>query len=160
VAVRYRFLDTGPLGLACRRPNPGKVNLIHLCVSVLWSSEGVTVVLPEIADYELRRELIRIGATGSLRILDSLRDKLRFLEINTKAMSRAAELWALARQNNSATADDKSLDGDVILAAQALEFTGIGDDLVVITDNHKHLARFVKTSAWAAYSQTKPPGTN
>jgi predicted nucleic acid-binding protein len=160
VAVRYRFLDTGPLGLACRRPNPGDVNLIHLCVSALWSSEGVTVVLPEIADYELRRELIRIGATGSLRILNSLRNKLRFLEINTKAMSRAAELWALARGTGLQTADDTSLDGDVILAAQALEFTGIGDDLVVITDNNKHLARFVTTSSWTAYSPTRAPGTN
>jgi toxin FitB len=141
--MRYRFLDTGPLGLACRRPDRQDVRDIQLCV-----------------DYELRRELIRIQATDSLRRLDALRGKVRFLEINTKAMSRAAELWAQARRTGLQTADDESLDGDVILAAQALEFTGIGDDLVVITDNNKHLGRFVTTSSWTAYSPTRAPGTN
>jgi predicted nucleic acid-binding protein len=158
--MRYRFLDTGPLGLACRRPDRQDVRDIQLCVDVLWRYEGVTIVLPEIADYELRRELIRIQATDSLRRLDALRGKVRFLEINTKAMSRAAELWAQARRTGLQTADDESLDGDVILAAQALEFTGIGDDLVVITDNNKHLGRFVTTSSWTAYSPTRAPGTN
>jgi hypothetical protein len=41
------------------------------------------------------------------------------------------------------TADSKALDGDVILAAQALAVNGI-----VATENVDHLSRFVSTKHW------------
>jgi len=41
------------------------------------------------------------------------------------------------------TASPDALDGDVILAAQALDVSGI-----VITYNRKHLSRFVETQGW------------
>ena len=156
MARDFAFLDTGPLGLACRRPDRQDVKLIYLSITVLWPDDGVTVVIPEIADYELRRELIRTGATSSLRTLDALRKKLTYLPLNTEAMQRAAELWAQARGRGQQTADDKSLDADVILAAQALEYTGLRDNLVVITENQRHLDHFVTTSNWMEYP---PSGT-
>lgn len=41
------------------------------------------------------------------------------------------------------TADDKELDGDVILAAQAEQA-----DALVATENVGHLSRFVDAQAW------------
>ena len=64
-------------------------------------------------------------------------------------MLRAAELWAQARQQGYPTADPQALDGDVILAAQALTLHGI-----VATDNVGHLARFVDARPWQEITAT------
>lgn len=59
-------------------------------------------------------------------------------------MRLAAELWAEARKRGFGTADDKALDGDVILAAQALDFCGVGerDELTIVTENAAHISRY------------------
>jgi len=69
--------------------------------------------------------------------------KLEYLPLNTQIMQKAAELWAEARISGFPTAPPDALDGDVILAAQAIEVSGI-----VITYNRKHLSRFVETKGW------------
>src|SRR5262245_53219407 len=81
---------------------------------------GVRVVLPEIADYEVRRELLRARKVQGIQRLDTLATLLEYLPITTPIMRQAADLWAHARQQGQPTADKKALDGDVILAAQAL----------------------------------------
>jgi len=58
-------------------------------------------------------------------------------------MRQAAEFWAQARKAGRATADDKALDGDVILAAQAHQVGA-----VVATENVGHLSRFVDARNW------------
>jgi len=63
-------------------------------------------------------------------------------------MRRAAELWADARRRSLATANDKEIDADVILAAQAILFTGLTDKLTVATYNAKHLSRYVNADHW------------
>ena len=73
---------------------------------------------------------------------------MHYIEITTDAMHRAAELWADVRNRGIATADDHSLDADVILAAQALLFTGLTDTLVVATDNPRHLSRYLDARHW------------
>ena len=81
------------------------------------------MAIPEIADYEVRRGLILDGATDGIERLDELRDDLGiYIPISTAAMRKAAELWADARRRGVATADDKEIDADVILAAQAMLF--------------------------------------
>ena len=62
-------------------------------------------------------------------------------------MTKAAELWAESRRLGRPTADPKELDGDVILAAQAL-----AADAVVATENVGHLSRFVLAKHWTAIS--------
>lgn len=152
---RFSFLDSGPVWLACRHPRvPGVIDLNRKLI--LWQ-EYDTIILPEIVDYEVRRELIRTEDTRAIQRLDQLRTYLIYLPLNSRAMRRAAGLWAQARKTGQQTADDKALDADVILAAQALEYTGLGDDLIVITDNNRHLGRFVRTSSWLAYSPPMPP---
>jgi predicted nucleic acid-binding protein len=73
------------------------------------------------------------------------RETFAFLKeaLDREAMLKAADLWAQARKNGLPTADPKALDGDAILAAQALEVNGI-----VATDNVGHLARFVTARTW------------
>jgi predicted nucleic acid-binding protein len=75
--------------------------------------------------------------------LDQLKAALTYLPLTTTTMLRAAELWADARRRGTPTADPKELDGDVILAAQALQVGGL-----VVTENVGHLARFVEAKGW------------
>jgi len=63
-------------------------------------------------------------------------------------MRLAADLWANARQYGSQTADDKSLDGDVILAAQAMTLGLEPGEMVIATDNVNHLSRFTTSARW------------
>jgi predicted nucleic acid-binding protein len=91
---------------------------------------GRRVVVPEIADYELRRELIRLNSQKALVNLDLLAQQLEYLPLDTPTLRRAAELWAQARQRGQQTAADPALDCDVILAAQALS---LGGNVIVAT---------------------------
>ena len=102
---------------------------------------GADVVVPEIADYEVRRELIRARRKAGLVRLDAFIGQVEFLPINTVAMRRAAAFWAEARQQGRPTAPDLALDGDVILAAQAATLDR--PDVVIATTNPEHLSRFV-----------------
>ncbi len=111
------------------------------------AAAGARVVVPEIADYEVRRELIRNNATAGLGRLDKLGRALDYAAITTAVMRKAAELWALAHRAGIPTADLKALDGDCILAAQALLAKGATDDVTVATSNVGHLdVRFVSPS--------------
>ena len=60
--------------------------------------KGVAVVIPEIADYEVRRELLRAGKDRGLGRLDALKAMLGYAPITTAVMLRAAEFWATARR--------------------------------------------------------------
>jgi predicted nucleic acid-binding protein len=116
---------------------------------LLARANGTIVAIPEIADYEIRRGLILAGSAEGIERLDELRDELRFyIPISTDAMRKAAELWADARRRGVATADDKEIDADVILAAQAMLFTGLGDKLTVATYNERHLSRYLDAHHW------------
>lgn len=145
---RALFLDTTPLGLVTQRPGYSpEVDAIRQWLRDLLSS-GWTVYVAEIADYEARRELVRAGKATSLRRLDSLQSSLTYLPITIDAMRLAADLWAQALNKGWATADPKALDGDVILAAQALSLTPAPDSLVVATENVAHLSRYVTAAEW------------
>ncbi len=139
------LLDAGPLGLLT---NPN--NNSHAIVCRAWlaslTAVGRQVYVPEITDYEVRRELIRIQSHSALANLDALCVLLNYLPLTTDAMRLAAELWALARSAGKPTAPDPALDGDVILAAQALI---LNSPVVVATANPGHLNRFVTALPWA-----------
>ncbi len=72
-----------------------------------------------------------------------LKNTLDYLPLTTNVMLKAAELWAQARNQGTATADAKTLDCDVILAAQALSENGI-----IATENIGHLSLFVGAKDW------------
>jgi predicted nucleic acid-binding protein len=141
-------LDSGPLGDACRkRGHPDVERLTDWWIHA--KANGAIVAIPEIADYEVRRGLLEAGTIDGIERLDDLRNDLgHCIPITTAAMRKAAELWADARRKGLATADDKELDADVILAAQALLFTGLTDILYVATYNARHLARYLDARHW------------
>lgn len=63
-------------------------------------------------------------------------------------MLRSAELWAEVRRSGQPTADPKALDGDVILAAQAILAGESGIEVMVATTNVGHLERLVAAKNW------------
>ena len=75
-----RYQKAQPDALACRQ----------------WAQSllaaGTRVIVPGIADYELRRELIRAGKTVGLHRLDAVRAGFEFDPITQVALDKAAEL--------------------------------------------------------------------
>ena len=139
------ILDATPLGiLANSNPRPNVVACRRWLAGL--RAAGRRVVVPEIADYEVRRELIRINSTRGLSNLDWYGQQLDYLPLTTDSMRKAAELWALARQQGQPTGPNQTLDADVILAAQTL-LLGVADVVVAIS-NVRHLARFVAAELW------------
>ena len=110
--------------------------------------EGSRLVVPEIADYEIRRQLVRRQDESALDRLDSLEEELFYAPITTEAMHKACEFWAQARRDGYQTADDKALDADVILAAQASLFEQMYGQAIIATMNVQHLERFVAAQDW------------
>jgi predicted nucleic acid-binding protein len=139
--ARIILLDSTPLGLACRRRGHARGDA---CQHWLESIEmaRIVVVVPEIADYEVRRELLRIGSRTGLTRLDALASRLFYDPLTTPIMRKAAEFWADLRRRGLPTAADEGLDADAILAAQAALIGGPGDTVTVATSNLRHLARF------------------
>jgi hypothetical protein len=142
--ARLILLDSGPLGLIVRAPSNQQV---IRCITWLRtiSATGATVVIPEIAHYEVRRELFRIRAVGSLRRLEYYLDPtggLIHLTLSTDAMIKAAEFWAILRQSGIPTASPDALDADAILAGQAALAGQPGDTVTIATTNLAHLNRF------------------
>jgi predicted nucleic acid-binding protein len=141
-------LDTGPLGLLAHSWAMPQVRECNRWLRA-HASGGTRVVIPEIADYEVRRELLRVGGARKLLRLESLSTiaGVEYDPITTQAMRLAAELWAQSRRAGQPTADPKELDADVILAAQA-RLVGGSADVVVATTNVGHIGRFIPAAAW------------
>ncbi len=79
-------------------------------------------------------------------VLDELAKCLEYLPITTALMRQSAQLWAQARQQGQPTAGDKTIDGDMILVAQAM--TLAVPDIVIATTNVGHLSRFIAAELW------------
>jgi predicted nucleic acid-binding protein len=146
---RLVLLDSGPLGLVT---NPRESAEGRQCKAWLQAmlAGGARVMVPQICDYEVRRELLRADRIKGIARLDALAEQLGYLPVETAVWHRASELWAQARKQGFQTADDKALDADVILAAQAQLAGESGFDVVVSTTNVGHLARFVDAQLWSA----------
>ena len=91
------MLDAGPIGLVT---NPKLSPQSTACTRWLQDlvSSNVRVIIPEIADYEVRRELLRAKKKKGLDRLDGLSQLIEYLPLTTAAMRQAAQLWAQARQ--------------------------------------------------------------
>lgn len=144
---RHILLDSAPLGLLSNPARtPDVIAITQWSVSCI--AAGHYLYVPEVIDYELRRELLRAGKNRGVAKLDSFKATFRYLPITTAAMLHAADLWAMARRTGVPTGDPKKLDIDVILAAQALTMAVPAADIVVATSNVSHLSRFVSADLW------------
>ena len=142
-------LDSGPLGLltnSLRFPITAAINQ--------WVFDATTaghkVIVPAVADYEVRRELERARKTAGILRLDvfNAAEQGRYLPLTDDAIKLAAKLWAEARQQGYPTAAPHELDADVLIAAQALTMSVAPTDLVVATVHMGHLGRYVTADTW------------
>jgi predicted nucleic acid-binding protein len=143
----FYILDTGPLGLIT---NPKESAEGRRCKAWVWSvlGTGAHVIVPDVVDYEVRRELTRAGKAKGLARLDSLVDDLERAPIDLRVWQLAAELWAQARRQGKPTAKDDALDADLLIAAVAQLAAEDGTRVVVVTDNPAHIGRFVNAQDW------------
>lgn len=101
--MRVVVLDSGTLGLLAKAAGKPDADRCRAWVRSL-DAAGARVVVPELADYEVRRKLIHLGATASLRRLDRLKESLDYAPITTDVMLLAADLWAGPRKSGLPTA--------------------------------------------------------
>lgn len=144
------LLDTTVLTRLCHPVRAENRGVAEWLSGLLAAKAGeITVCVPEIADYEARRGLLHVAlrsgrsTTRSLDHLDRLSELLTYVPLDTPTMRRAARLWAETRHSGRPTAGPAMLDGDIILAAQALEVSGM-----VVTDNLRHFSRLVEAYRW------------
>lgn len=140
--VKVVVLDSGVVGvLTNRNPKPDVVACRQWVTDL--TAAGHVVVLPEVSDYEQRREHLRRNAAVALNLLDKLPQRMRYLPLDTPTLRRAAAIWALARQHGRPTAGDNSIDADVILAAQAEMLAD--PNTVIASNNLRHLRTLFPT---------------
>jgi predicted nucleic acid-binding protein len=142
------LLDTNILGLVCHPNKTFSQPFLDWSTNLLKRPDLFQIYVPAIADYELRRKLIHLikkkqASEMGLVYLNQFIESTSYLPLTRNTLLKAAELWAAARLQGLPTASPESLDGDVILAAQAIEIGG-----VIVTYNRKHLARFVEAKGW------------
>ncbi len=142
------LLDTNILGMVTNPKSSSQI--CQECKNWLddLPLKGYKIALPEIADYEIRRELIRANKTSGIQRLNQLKSILTYLPITTETMLLAAQFWAEIRQQGKPTAAPQSLDGDVILAAQGKLEEIKGFEVVIATTNTKHLSLFINACEW------------
>lgn len=142
------LLDTSVLGFATN-PNAAVNNPVLSWLKRLMRN-GDQPFVPEIADYELRRELLRVDSENVLSRLDGICSALGYLPLSTETMRLAASLWASPRNEVRPLAHEQALDGDVILLAQSslLQDVNKNDQVIVATTNVKHFSRYVTASEW------------
>jgi predicted nucleic acid-binding protein len=150
---RTIFLDTGPLGVLTNpKKPPDTLDALRWAANHIRA--GNQLMVPSIADYEVRRELERLkGATGiaSLDAWNSIPTD-RYVSLTDSALRLASKLWAQARNAGTPTADPKELDCDVLIAAQALDYQAThgltARDVIVATSNVGHLSQFLAADLW------------
>lgn len=138
------LLDTGVLGQVCHPRKYGDVRA--------WFRRAVVeheILLSEFADYELRRELLRIDSSRSLRRLDELTRELQYIPVTTATWRATARLWADQRRAGRPTGD--GIDGDLLLVVQARE-----ELAAIVTLNEKHFAGLVDVHTWQSVPMSSP----
>ena len=147
--IRTVILDSGPLGLSTNpKKLPETIQITQWTVAMM--AAGHKLVVLAIADYEVRRELKRAGKLRGIALLDAWNRARhdRYLALTDQALSLAPSLWAHARNAGTPTADPKELDGDVLIAAQALSLGLSTSQFIIATVNVGHLAQFAPADIW------------
>jgi hypothetical protein len=111
--------------------------------------KGTIVRLPAGSEYEVRRSLIRSNLGAALAQLDMLVQRYGRLSVTDDDWMCARELWANARLMGFQPTDNKRLDFDTLLAAQAAVLDRRGEDVWIATDNIGDLgALYHKAQLW------------
>jgi len=130
---RIIFLDAGPLRMVM---SPRNIDEKRAALTWLKNllNKRVTVMIPEIVGYRLRRLLVKRGKISNF---NQLEQKLFSFSLDTETFIQAAHYWSLVEQGleelNSLAIG--TLDGDVILCAQIARANSTRGVVVVATDN-------------------------
>ena len=148
--ARVVVLDSGVLGLVTKPNKKSAEDRAAAGWAIGLLAAGNRIAVPAVADYEVRRELVRVGSARGLEALDAWNagEPGRFLDLTNADLRLACELWARARNAGTPTADPRELDADVLICAQALNLGLAPADYVVATTNVGHLSRFVPAEPW------------
>ncbi len=144
------FLDSGPLSLITSPKRTSEtIEIVQWVIAM--RAAGHRFVVPAIADYEVRRELIRARKSRSVVQLSAFNTAApgRFLSVTNSALLLAAQFWAQSRNAGATTADPKELNADVLIAAQAIDAGIPSADFVIATNNLGHFSRFVPADLWS-----------
>lgn len=142
---RAIILDSGPLGVLSNPADTPATEEARLWLADLLET-GHGFFIPDVSDYELRRELIRIKAALSIRMLDWLHEMFELIPIDSATLRRAAEIWADARTSGKPKTEANRLDADAIIAAQA-ELLQVPDKIFATT-NVKDYEAFFDARYW------------
>ena len=88
MSQNFILLDTRPLGMITNRPGNPECQAIQQWFNTISDR----ILLPEISDYELRRELLRANKQRGLRQLDQLKTSIPYLPITTQTMLKTVPL--------------------------------------------------------------------
>lgn len=145
--MRYILLDSGVLS---RVTHPRPKADSQALEAWLWQSvgSGDGVFIPEVTDYEVRREYLRRNSRSGVRLLDELNVRLNYLALETSHWRLAAQLWADARNRGHITAPPGDLNIDILLAAQAQLLATPDSPVIIATTNVRHLAPFADSRLW------------
>lgn len=145
---RVIILDTSPLSTVTKRKGVAEADAYREWVADCRRASH-RIVAPAIGYYEVARELERSGNTAGLLRLDVFCAVPGcYLPFTDGALRLGVRLWACARNAGTPTADPKELDGDVLIAAQALTLGAAPSGLIVATSNVGHLGQFVPAALW------------
>lgn len=146
-------LDTTPLGLLSQKKGIPEADACRAWAAGL-DLIGCLFFVPEIADYELRREFVRQGNAGAVGRLDIFNTSVtgQYLPLTTPAVRLAADLWARVRNQGKTTAPPEALDADALIAAQARLLNPAAFNLsavVVATANVGHMSALTSAVLWS-----------
>ncbi len=147
------FIDSGVLGILA---NPNRVGEVRDCREWLYRllAKGIYVCSSQICDFEVRRSMILESqikpSLNHIPNLDQLQEIISFLPITSELLKIASVLWATARSQGLPTADNKSLDIDMIICShwRILQEEFPGRYVAIATTNVKHLSRFTEAKRW------------
>ena len=123
------ILDSAPLGHICNSRNRNDYKKLKDFVKSL----SFSICVPEIIDYELRRNLELEGLRKSVNLLSQFQRRDQILRLESQDLIEAAELWAWCRRRGKPTTENRGLDIDVILVAQSLSQLSRFDKVVILT---------------------------
>ena len=127
----------------------------------IWFEERVTsgwnFRVPMVCYYEVRRRFVLNSLSERLSVEIRQRYKLRakwfdqfcteigLVMMDGKTMKIASKLWAEAHHLGFPTASKDTLDNDVLIAATAVRLSRGEREVVIVTKNVRHLARYDTT---------------
>lgn len=109
---------------------------------------GTKFVIPEVADYEVRRLLVKRKAVARIARLDELIKTVYYHPISTSVMHHAADAWAACRLRGQPFTVDDRFDGDAVFVGHVRVLEAAGTQVLVATHDVADLSPWVDAYEW------------